>query len=92
MSKLLFQTIQFSINKQFSSTGPIDRTLSDASITGPTEHENNDNKEQLRVPQSSSISGASSSDCLVSYPGHSFERSWDAVGVFGSSSRLGQMK
>ena len=31
----------------------------------------------LHIPQSSSITGASSSDCLVSYPGHSFgERSY----------------
>ena len=29
-----------------------------------------------RIPQSSSITGSSSSDCLVSYPGHSFRESY----------------
>ena len=47
----------------------------------------------LRILQSSSITGTSPSDCLVSYPGHSFRvilplcRS--AVGVFFSPSRQG---
>ena len=31
------------------------------------------NEEVVRIPQSSSITGTSSSDCLVSYPGHLVE-------------------
>ena len=31
------------------------------------------------IPQSSSITGASPSDCLVSYPGHSLEQSYPSA-------------
>ena len=31
------------------------------------------------IPQSSSIAGTSPSDCLVSYPGHSFEGSYPSA-------------
>ena len=37
--------------------------------------ESDGNKGVLRIPQSSSISGASPSNCLVSYSGHSFGES-----------------
>ena len=52
------------------------------------------NKGVLRILQSSSITEALLSDCLVSYPGHSFGVAVllfcrDAVGVFYYSSRLG---
>ena len=44
--------------------------------------------------QSTSISGTSPSDCLVSYKGHSFvgvlPLSREAVGVFNGPSRLGK--
>ena len=46
----------------------------------------------LRIPQSSSITGALLTDYLVSYPGHCLEvspRCWVAVGLFNSPSRLG---
>ena len=48
-------------------------------------------------PQSSSITGTSPSDCLVSYPGHSFGGGVlllcrGAVGVFDSPSWLGEHK
>ena len=33
---------------------------------------NNDNEEVLYIPQSSSITGGSTSDCFISYPGSSF--------------------
>ena len=63
---VLFQAIQFSIRMQFSSIWPIDRTLS-VGQRGP----GSDGIERvLRIPQSSSITGISPSDCLVSYPGH----------------------
>ena len=38
------------------------------------------NKEVLHIPQSSSITGISPSDCLVSYPGH-----WPGVCVGGGT-------
>ena len=51
------------------------------------------NEGVLSIPQSSSITGALPSDCLVSYPGHLLERVLslckDAVGVFYSPSWLG---
>ena len=47
---------------------PIDRTLSGATTPGQSEHESDSNEEVLRIPQSFSITEASLSDCLVSYP------------------------
>ena len=48
---------------------------------------------ELRIPQSSSITEASPSDCLVSYPGHLLGvvlLCRDAFGVFCSPCQLGQ--
>ena len=73
---VLFQTIQFSINTQFSSIWPIDRTLSSTTNPGQSEPGSDGNKEVLHIPQSSSITGASSSDCFVSYPGHLLGKSY----------------
>ena len=67
--KVLFQGIQLSRSTVYFFL-PIDRTLLDAttlSQNGPGSH---DNKEVLCIPQSSSITGTSPSDCLMSYPGH----------------------
>ena len=66
---VLFQIIQFSISTQFSSIWPIDRILSGATTpeqSGPGSDGN----------QSSKITEASPSDCLVSYLGHSFGESY----------------
>ena len=68
--------IQFSITQfkcqnssisstQFSSIWPIDRKLSDATTPGQSGPGSNG------ISQSSSITGTSPSDCLVSYLGHS---------------------
>ena len=65
-----FQTIKFSISTQFTSIWPIDRALSGATIPIPSEPGSDGNKGVLRIPESSSITGTSPSDCLVSYPGH----------------------
>ena len=66
MSKtVLFQTVQF------SSIWPLDRTLSGATTSGQSGPGSNGNKGVLCIPQSSSITGASTSDFLVSYLGHS---------------------
>ena len=63
---VLFQTVQFTIHTEFSSVWPMDRTLSAStpSQSGPG------NERGFGIPQSSSITGNSPSDCLVSYPEH----------------------
>ena len=66
---------QFSLAcSQFSSIWPIDRTLSGTTTPGQSEPVSDGNEVALRIPQSSSIAGTSSSDCLVSYPGQSLGR------------------
>ena len=71
MSKVLFQTIQFSIRAQFSSIWPLDRTLSGATIPCQRGPGSDGNEGVLSIPQSYSITGTLPSYCLVSYPGHS---------------------
>ena len=51
----------------------MDKTLSGANTPGQSGPGSNGNKGVLCIPQSSSIIGASPSDCLVSYAGHSLE-------------------
>ena len=63
--------IQFSIRTQFGSFLPIDRTLSGAVTPGQSWPGSDGIKGVLCIPQSSSITGATPSDCFVSYPGHS---------------------
>ena len=48
---------------------PLDRTLSGTIIPGQNGHGSDGNKRVLHIPHCSSISGASPSDCLVSYLG-----------------------
>ena len=70
MSKtFLFQAIQFNISTQFSSIRPIDRILLGATTPGQSGPGSDGNEGVFRIPQSSSITGTSPSDCLVSYPG-----------------------
>ena len=73
---VLFQTNQFNISTQFSSICPIDRTLSSATTLGQSRSGNNGNKGLVCIPQSSSITGASLSGCLVLYPGHLLGKSY----------------
>ena len=61
---VLFQIILYSISTQFSSIWPIDRTLSGATTPAQSGPGNNGNKGVLCIPQSSSITEASTSDCL----------------------------
>ena len=70
---VLFQGIQFNISTQFSSIWPIDRTLSGATALGQSEPErdSNGNEGVLHIPESSSITRALPSDCLMLYPEHS---------------------
>ena len=49
----------------------MDRALSGATTPGQSEPASNSNEGVLRILQSSSITGTSPSDCLVSYPGQS---------------------
>ena len=53
-----------------SSIWPIDRTLSGTATPGQNGPGSNGNEEVLHIPQSSSITRASPSGCLVSYLGH----------------------
>ena len=80
MSKtVLFQTIQFSIYTLFSYIWPIDRTLSDATTPGQSGPGSHDDEGVFCIPQSSSITGTSPSDCYVSYPGHSLGESYSST-------------
>ena len=74
-----FQTIQFTISTQSNSIRAMDRTLSGTTTLGQSGPGSNGNKDVLHIPQSSSIYGDSSSDCLVSYPGHSFGESYSST-------------
>ena len=71
---VLFQKYQFNVNIPFNSICPIDRTLSGIPIPGYSRPESNGNEGLLRIPQRSSITETSQSDCL-SYLGHSFGKS-----------------
>ena len=64
---VLFQTIHSSISMHFSSIWPIDRALSGATTPGQSGSGSDSNEGVLCIPQSSSITGTSPSDCLVSY-------------------------
>ena len=66
MKTVLFWTIQFHISTQFSSIWPIDQTLLGATTLGQNRPWSDGNEGVLHIPQSSSITEASPSDCLVS--------------------------
>ena len=54
-------------------------TLSGATISGQNGRKSDGNKEILRIPQSFSITGASLSEFLVSYPRYSLGESYPSV-------------
>ena len=66
----LFYFKQFSITL-LSSIWPIDCTLLRATTPSPSGPGSDGNEGVLYIPQSSSITGTSPSDCSVSYLGHS---------------------
>ena len=81
------------MSTQFSSIWPI----SGATTPGQSGPWNDDNEGILRIPQISSITAALLSDFLVSYFGHSLRGDVlplfrKAVGIFYSSSRLGNSR
>ena len=57
-----------------NSIWPIDKTLSDATTPGQSGHGIDGNEGVLYIRQNSSITESSSSDCFVSYPGHSLKK------------------
>ena len=58
---------------------PIVRNLSGATTAGQNGHGSDGNEGLLRITQSPSINGASPSDCLVSYLGHSLQGSYPST-------------
>ena len=56
------------------SLWPIDRTLHDTTIPGQNRPGCDSNKGILSIPQSLWSTGASSLECLISYPGRSLVR------------------
>ena len=69
---LVFQTIP--LNPLFALSlnvkQLIDKTLSGANTLSQSRFRSDSNSGVLHIPQSSSITGNSPSDCLMSYPGH----------------------
>ena len=65
------EEIQLSMSVKLSSIWLIDMTLSGPNNSGLSEPGSEGKEEVLRIPQSFSVTGASPSDCLVSYPGYS---------------------
>ena len=59
------------MSTQSSSILPTDRTQSGATTQGQSVPGSDGNKGVFRIPQSSSMTAASPSDCLVLYSGHS---------------------
>ena len=64
-----------------SSIKSTEKTLSEATTPDQSGPGSNDNEGVLHIPQNSCITGASSSDCLVSYPGHTLEESYPSAGM-----------
>ena len=75
------------------SLWPIERTLSGVATPGLRGPRINANERVLCIPQSSSITGASLSDCLISYPGQSLPGRFTPLQgysrYFNSPSQLG---
>ena len=78
---ILFQTSQFTMSTQSSSIWPIDWTLSGATTLGQSRPGSDGNKGVLRIPLSSSVTGASLSDYFMSNVGHSLEESYPFAGM-----------
>ena len=77
----------------FSFIKAINKALSSATTPGPS---GPGSEGVLYIPQGSSITGTSPSDCFVSHPGHSLVCVWGGVplcrgadGIFYSPNQLG---
>ena len=88
---VLLQVIQFTICSHFFSIWPIDGSISVATTPGQSGSGNHGKEGVLHIPQSSSITVTSPSDCLMSYPGHTsgavLPLCRDAVSLFYTLSR-----
>ena len=62
-----------------SSILPIERTLSGATTLGQSGRGSDGNEGALYIPQSFSITEASPSDCVLSYPGYLLEESYPSA-------------
>ena len=78
---VLFQRTQYSKRTQFISTWPVDRTLSSATTSSQSGPGSDSIKVVLRIPHSSSITGTSQSDCLVSYARHTLGESYPSTEI-----------
>ena len=76
------------------SNGPLDRTLSGAKKPNQSQPGSDGKEWVLRIPQNSSITGTSPSDCFVSFSGHplgeTYSSAENAVTKFYSLCRLSQ--
>ena len=70
---------QFSLAPEHSFIWLIDRTLSGVTTPDQCGPGSDGNEGVLCIPQSSSIIGASLSDCLVLHPGHSLWESYPSA-------------
>ena len=59
----------------------IDRTLSGATTPGQSRPGSDGNERVLCIPQISSFTGSSPSDCLMIYPGHSLGKSYPSAEI-----------
>ena len=75
----VFYWVKFRISTQFSSIWPIDRALSGATTLGQSGPGSDGNKGVLCISHSSSITGTSPSDCLVSNLGYSLGRFYSSA-------------
>ena len=66
-------------SQMISSIWPIDWTISGTTTPGQSGPGSDGNEGVRRIPQSSSITGASSSDCFVSYLGHSLDECYPSA-------------
>ena len=69
MKTVLFKTIHFNMSKQLF-IWPLDSTISGVTTPGQNGPGSNGNKGVLCIPQSSSITGSTAWNVLVSYSGH----------------------
>ena len=69
---VLFQIIQ--VSESNSSIWPIDRTLSGVTIPSQSEPGSDGNERILHITQSSSITGASATECFMSSTEHSLKK------------------
>ena len=87
MKTVLFQAIQVSISSQFSSIWPIDTTLPGATTPGQSGPGSDSNVGIFRIPESSSNTRTSLSDCN----GRLLPFCREAVGVLPTGQSLARM-